>query len=457
FDRSLDSLKNFIKFSIISHLALNILHFLKNMIHKILLLKKFKIVVIINLRRNIMNNFWNKIVKYYLPFTIIRVVEILIVMIDRIWSKIFIDDVQAISAIRIVFSYLLLVEGIGVGFTSALVIYMSQKFHEAQYSKSVNAFNTLFNSNIIIGIVMSILGIICLPLIGKVFQVNDEILSYAQQYVIPMLIGFIILSLANFLILLPRYFNKLKLIYLGLTILIISNIVISPLVVMFFKKLEFNELNAIAWGTVISNFIMLSYLFYMIIYKDRLSLFTTQDRFQFKINFKLIKENGSFIFSQIFNGFTFNFSAFLYLVILSMYPDTAFNVYAMASYIFMIVGIFAQNFSASIIPLVPEYKAKNEISNLKVLIRKMITVLLVYTGIASILIVVIVNVADKQLFSGLDMHYFKVFINLYVVPWMLGTIAMIFILVNAGSGDPKGSMYLIISNMYIIVIFTLIF
>lgn len=404
-----------------------------------------------------MNHSWKKIVKYSFPFTIIGVVEILIVMIDLMWSKIFIDDVQAISAIRIVFSYLLLVEGIGVGFTSALVIYMSQKFHEAQYSKSVNAFNTLFNSNIIIGIVMSILGIICLPLIGKVFQVNDEILSYAQQYVIPMLIGFIILSLANFLILLPRYFNKLKLIYLGLTILIISNIVISPLVVMFFKKLEFNELNAIAWGTVISNFIMLSYLFYMIIYKDRLSLFTTQDRFQFKINFKLIKENGSFIFSQIFNGFTFNFSAFLYLVILSMYPDTAFNVYAMASYIFMIVGIFAQNFSASIIPLVPEYKAKNEISNLKVLIRKMITVLLVYTGIASILIVVIVNVADKQLFSGLDMHYFKVFINLYVVPWMLGTIAMIFILVNAGSGDPKGSMYLIISNMYIIVIFTLIF
>ena len=86
----------------------------------------------------------------------------------------------------------------------------------------------------------------------------------------------------------------------------------------------------------------------------------------------------------------------------------------------------------------------------------MITVLLVYTGIASILIVVIVNVADKQLFSGLDMHYFKVFINLYVVPWMLGTIAMIFILVNAGSGDAKGSMYLIISNMYIIVILTLI-
>ena len=102
-----------------------------------------------------MNHSWKKIVKYSLPFTIIGVVEILIVMIDLMWSKIFIDDVQAISAIRIVFSYLLLVEGIGVGFTSALVIYMSQKFHEAQYTKSVNAFNTLFNSNIIIGIVMS--------------------------------------------------------------------------------------------------------------------------------------------------------------------------------------------------------------------------------------------------------------------------------------------------------------
>ena len=73
------------------------------------------------------------------------------------------------------------------------------------------------------------------------------------------------------------------------------------------------------------------------------------------------------------------------------------------------------------------------------------------------MIVVIVNVADLQLFSGLDIHYFRTFINVYIVPWMIGTIAMIFILVNAGSGDAKGSMYLIISKMYIIVIFTLLF
>ncbi|QIH77395.1 hypothetical protein GTN30_01760 [Macrococcoides canis] len=403
-----------------------------------------------------MNNSWNKIIKYSLPFTIIGMVEILIVMIDIMWSKVFINDIQAISAIRIVFSYLLLVEGVNVGFSSALIIYMSQKFHEAQHSKSVIAFNTLFTANIIIGFVMSILGILCMPLLGKIFQVNDETLIYARQYVTPMLIGFVILSSANLLILLPRYFNKLKLIYSGLSIIIISNIVITPLIVILFKVLEYDELSAIAWGTVIANLIMMIYLVYKIIYKNELSVFAAKNNFKVKINYRLIQENRSFIFSQIFNGFTFNFSAFLYLVILSMYPDTAFNVYSMASYIFMIAGIFAQNFSASIIPLVPEYKAKNETSNLKTLIRKMIIVLFVYTGIVSMLIMIIVNIVDLRLFAGLNIHYFKIFMNLYVVPWMLGTISMIFILVNAGSGEAKGSLYLIISNMYIIVILTLI-
>lgn len=66
----------------------------------------------------------------------------------------------------------------------------------------------------------------------------------------------------------------------------------------------------------------------------------------------------------------------------------------------------------------------------------------------------------EQLFIRLYIDYFKIFINLYIIPWMLGTISMIFIMIfipiNAGSGDAKGSMYLIISNMYIIVIFTLL-
>lgn len=62
----------------------------------------------------------------------------------------------------------------------------------------------------------------------------------------------------------------------------------------------------------------------------------------------------------------------------------------------------------------------------------------------------------EQLFIRLYIDYFKIFINLYIIPWMLGTISMIFIPINAGSGDAKGSMYLIISNMYIIVIFTLL-
>src|SRR5699024_12534141 len=103
------------------------------MIHKILLLKEFKIVVIINLRRNIMNHSWKKIVKYSFPFTIIGVVEILIVMIDFMWSKIFIDVVQAISAILFVFYNLLLLVVIFVSFIFSYYINITLIFLVATY------------------------------------------------------------------------------------------------------------------------------------------------------------------------------------------------------------------------------------------------------------------------------------------------------------------------------------
>lgn len=139
---------------------------------------------------------------------------------------------------------------------------------------------------------------------------------------------------------------------------------------LLFDYYQMSMMSGAAAGTVLANVISTLYLLYKIFYQDFLKIGLSKVMMSFKPTFQIIKENKKFVGSQIFNSFTFNLSMFLYIIILSYYPDEAFNVYAVGMYAFMVFGVFAQNFAASLIPIVSGFIGKEDIASIKATVKR---------------------------------------------------------------------------------------
>ncbi|KGA96621.1 hypothetical protein AJ85_21655 [Alkalihalobacillus alcalophilus ATCC 27647 = CGMCC 1.3604] len=399
-----------------------------------------------------MDTSWKKILRFSLPMTFIGIAEMLTTLIDMLWVNYFIKDPNALAAIRVSFSYTMLIEAILVGFAAAMLIYISQNFSSGNKKGANDALRTTVGAIMTFGIISGAVGLLLLGLLGNLFGANEATINYSQQYLRPLLLGFVFIIMNNFLLILPRYFEKLKVVYYALVILIVTNIIITPILMLYFERNDYSLIAAAGLGTLISNVFSLAYLVWLIFYKDYLEININKKYLIPKMSFSLIRRNFSFISSQIFNNLTLSTSTFLYILILSYYPEQAFNVFAIGSYIFMLAGVFAQNFSFSLLPLVSRLKGEGKIAEINQIVKKMVSVLAVYSVvIVGFLYLFRVSIAEIVVSSEIVL-YFVQFIEIYSMPWILGNISMIFIFLYSGSGDAKASMYLIISNMYIIVL-----
>ncbi|MDQ0160917.1 MATE family efflux transporter [Alkalibacillus salilacus] len=404
-----------------------------------------------------MDTSWKKLLTFSLPITFIGIAEMLTTLIDMLWVRYFIKDSTALAAIRVSFSYTMLIEAIVVGFASAMLIYISQNFSSGNKNGANDALRTTVGVIIIFGLISGAIGLLLLGFLGDMFGATDTTINYAQNYLRPLLFGFFFIIMNNFLLILPRYFEKIKVVYYALAILIVTNIIVTPLLMYFFEKANYSLIIAAGFGTLISNLFSLLYLSWLLFFKDYLDLNINKNYLIPNMSFKLMKRNFSFIFSQVFNSLTFSISTFLYMIILSYYPEEAFNVFAVASYIFMLGGVFVQNFSFSLLPLVSRLKGEGELTEIKKIVRNMVKVVVVYSiAVVGILYILRDNISEFMAQTE-TAYYFVRFIEIYSIPWILGNISMIYIFLYSGSGDAKASMYLIISNMYAIVILSLLF
>ncbi|MGM7680627.1 MATE family efflux transporter [Cytobacillus sp. Hm23] len=401
---------------------------------------------------------WKKIIAFSLPMTLIGVADLLLIGIDFFWIYFFIGEPEAISALRVSSSIILLIEACLTGVISALLVYISQHLGAEDLDEVKRGIKGSFSFSINAGLVITFVGLLLLPLFIFIFGVATETSQFVKDYLSIFLLGYIVISLNNLLLLLPRYFQKLTLVYKGLTITLVSNLLITPLFMFAFKKLEMNLIIGAAIGTVIANLICSIYMIWQLFLKDYLKIGLSKSDLSLKVDFQLLRKNYKYIGSQIFNGLTYNASMFFYILILSYYPEDAFNVYAVATYIFVFFGIFSQNFAASIIPMVSQYIGAGQIDAVKDLVKKMVQILLVYGSFVAIII--LMSREHLALLLSTNEHLtplFSKFFAYYSIPWVLNTIAIIFIFVVAASGDAKGGIILTVLNMYVTVLVCLSF
>ncbi|WP_100333058.1 MATE family efflux transporter [Bacillus alkalisoli] len=405
-----------------------------------------------------MDTNWKSLMKFALPVTLIGIADIALILIDLFWINFFIGEAEALSAIRLSTSVIILIEAVIIGVISAILIYVSQNYGGNKMDSVKRGVKTGLAFSFYAGLFVGAVGLLIHPLFQWIFGVDEQTIAYLNQYLIVLFIGYLFMSLNNFLLLIPRYFQKLRAIYWGLGIAIVANAAVTPGIMMLFNLYDLPLMAGAAVGTVVANILCFIFLLYKLYFKDYLNIQLEKRDISFRLDFKLLKENKEFIGSQLFTGITFNLSMFLYIVILSFYPNDAFNVYAVGTYIFILFGVFSQNFAASAIPLVSYSVGEGKIDNVKDIVKKMSSVLLVYSGTIAIAIILLRSVIALVFTKDATLlPRFEEFFLYYSIPWVLNTVSMIFIFAVSGSGDYKGGLYLTFTNMYVIVLLMLFF
>lgn len=400
-----------------------------------------------------MSSSWKQILKFSIPVSLIGVADLLLIATDLFWVGLFTNDTEALTGIRLTSTVIVLIETVLIGVLTCLLIYVTQHFGAGNNKQSLRGIAGSFSFVIYAGIAISIVGFLIHPFISGIFGINDSTAKYLNDYLVVYFIGYIFLSLNNFLLLLPRYFQKVKIIFMGLGIAIVSNIILTPIIMYVFGQYNLSFLSAAAFGTIIANILCALFLIRKIFFKDYLELGLSREQLSFKLDGALLKENGAFIGSQIFTGLTFNVSMFIYMFILSFYPDDVLNTYSIATYVFVFFTVFSQNFATSLIPIVAQQIGQGKVKDIQILVKNMVTVLTVYGAIIAGVIVLARNTIAKGMATDPSLvPLFSDFFLYYSFPWVLNIISFIFIFVVSGAGDYKGGMYLTVSNMYIIVV-----
>ncbi|GAA0362304.1 MATE family efflux transporter [Bacillus horti] len=398
-------------------------------------------------------NTWKSILTFSLPVTLIGIFDLLLIWIDLFWIYFMVGEADALAAVRVSASVVILIEAVLVAVVSSLLIYLSQNLGAGKLDEVKRGIRGAFSFTIYGGIVITCLGVLFLPLLVKLFGVNAATSEFVKNYLGVYLLGYVFMSLNNLLLLLPRYFRKIKIIYKALALTAIINIIVTPLSMLLFNNLGLPILSGAAMGTIIANLCCAIFVFWHIFLKDYLEINMKKSDLSWRLDYKLLLENKGYISSQVFTGLTFNLSMFLYILILSYYPSDAFNVFAVGTYIFAFFGVLAQNFTSSLIPMVSKHVGAKEYDEIRDLVKKMATVLLSFGSLVALLVM-----SSHSIFASLlaaEPHLvplFSEFIMFYSIPWALNIVATVFIFVVAGSGDAKGSMTLTIVNMYVIVI-----
>ncbi|MDN4621096.1 MATE family efflux transporter [Paenibacillus sp. PsM32] len=404
-----------------------------------------------------MNNTWREIIKFSLPLTFLGILDLLVVLVDFAWLFIFTNDANVFSALRVSSSIVLLVEIISASILSAILVYVSQNYGAAKLDMVHKGLKNGISTSFFSGIFISLIGLTCLPLLISLFGLDREVHQITNQYLLFLFGGYVIISINNFLLLLPRFFDKVKYIYRGMSIILISNILLVPCAIILFSKMGMNPYSATAFSTVISNLICLIYLLMKIYVNDKLNIQLSLKEISFRLDWTYFFKNRKYILSEIFSGISYNASIFIYTLILSHYPGEVFRIYSITSYLYMFFSILAQNFALSAIPLVSKKIGEGNYFEIKKLIKTITFIIAIFGFLVSIPIIFLKSDL-AYLLSGLNGNtkLFEIFIMCYTLPWVFNLISIVFVYVAAAAGDSKGINYLTISNMYLLVILPIV-
>lgn len=263
--------------------------------------------------------------------------------------------------------------GIGCG------TYISRLLGEKNYDKLKNASSFSFYISIAVGVICIIFAMPFINFIVSGLGANSDIFSYTKEYIVVMIIGgpFIILNFT--LEQIVRSEGAAKVSMIGITLSCVINMILDPILIIFFKL----GVTGAALGTLIGNIISVLYFMFYITKKSSVLSVRIKD-------FKITKDILSNTFKIGIPAFILSFFLIISSLLLNnfsaLYGDKVLAGFALQSRITQLPEFIAMGLAEGIVPLIAfNYAAKNNERLVKAIKQTVFYILIIVVCISGLI------------------------------------------------------------------------
>lgn len=189
------------------------------------------------------------------------IIGMLVNAIYNIVDTIFVGKLgtSAIGAVSVVFPLFMLVGAVGLTFGMGAASYISRLLGEGKKSEADKTTSIAFFSSMIVGIVFTIIGLIYLEPILKLFGATDTIMPYAKDYARVLVSGSVFTMINMTMNNMLRAEGSAKISMIALSTGALLNIILDPIFIFTFDMGIVGASAATVLAQIISTILLLSY------------------------------------------------------------------------------------------------------------------------------------------------------------------------------------------------------
>lgn len=308
-----------------------------------------------------------RLLRYALPSIAMMIFSSIYGIVDGFFVSNYVGK-MAFTAVNLIYPFLIILGSIGFMFGTGGAALISKTMGEKNIKKAKETFSLIIFTSVVLGIILSILGIIFLPQIASLLGAKDEVLTDCILY------GKIILISLPFYILQYEFqclFSTAGKPKFGLIVTVISgmsNIIFDYLLVAVFSLGLFGAAIATMISQIVGGVIPLIYFFS----KNKSLLHFVKFKFDIKSLLKVCS-NGS---SEFLSNVSSSLISILYnLQLLKYAGENGVAAYGVLMYVSMIFQAIFIGYSIGVSPIVGyHYGAKNTSELKNVFMKSMIVI-----------------------------------------------------------------------------------
>ncbi len=332
------------------------------------------------------------------------------------------------------------------GLLSAVYIYANQAYGRKDHANASHLINYGFGLCLILGLCVSVFGDLLSQQLLSVFGVDEFIKLQAKKYLNVLWIGYIFILLNIYSSLLSKLAGDTGMMVRFQVVNFVVDMLCTPLLIVLAIRYDFNVVQATAVAMLIaccSGLFVLLRDFRNFPYRIGIAFWPARGYSENRAMFKLAV-------AETINGFSLNFSFFLFFIVISYYEASTIVAVTAAQYVMGFFHSLLVGMVAALIPFTAQNFGARNLANVKAGVDWMCKrVLLVALGVGALTIIFAPFLVERLAVSPSQAASVLSYIRISSLPWAFLIASFPYIFAVVGMGDTKGTMLLTFWSMYL--------
>lgn len=362
------------------------------------------------------------------------------------WLAILSDEQHLPEIFRLVSLIVGVLAATFTGLLSAVYIYANQAYGRKDHANASHLINYGFGLCLLLGLCVSIFGDLLSQQLLSVFGVDEVIKLQAKKYLNVLWIGYIFILLNIYGGLLSKMAGDTRMMVRFQIVSFVVDMVCTPLLIVLAIHYNFNVVQATAVAMLVaccSGLFVLLRDFRDFPYRISVAFWPARGFTENRAMLKLAV-------AETLNGFSLNFSFFLFFIVISYYEASTIVAVTSAQYVMGFFHSLLVGMVAALIPFTAQNIGAKNLSNIKIGVQWMCKrVLLVALAVGALIIIFAPYLIERLAVSPTQAVNVLSYIRISSLPWAFLIASFPYIFAVIGMGDTKGTMLLTFWSMYL--------